>query len=228
MYSVCKIKNLTGSVNTLNGHEFGIDEIYTIQDSVRVTWSKSDNVISAINNGDYEIHNDSGSISGISAQISYLLNYLPHLMEIEKTPPFADPTHRTKRSAISAPVTCAKNDSTDVEYCLPYDKYCKGGTLVIKNAQFGDYVEAAVYDKDSVIPEAYRSALCENWPIVSTYIEKEFIEYLGQEHTIHRIRTDPLTARITQGLYVRLKYHAVDSGVDRTVVMNCDMTKEIT
>lgn len=227
MFTICKIKNLTGEITTLHGHEFQVNEIYTISDALRISWSTSDDVVSAIVNEDFEIHSDSGAVSGSSNQLDWLKNYMPHVMEIEKTPPFANPTHRTKRHAISAPVTCAKNSSTNVEYQLTYDKYCKGGTVIVKNADFGDYLTACVYDKDSVIPEAYRSAMCEDWPTVSVYIEKEYVEYLGNTYTVHRISTHPLTAKITAGLYVRLTYHAIDSGVDRTVVMNCDMTKEL-
>jgi len=223
------LKNNTDQEISLDvGHKIPASGSYTIDPANYGPFARSNDVLTLLAD-ETLTYNDGSNDLELSQAIDHLKGIFPtHLdASISSTPPFAEPIHRTKRSAISAPVTCTKNDSTDIEYCLPYDKYCKGGVLIVKNADFGDYVEACVYDKDSVIPEAYREALCEDWPKVSTYIEKEFIEYLGNTYTVHRIRTDPLTAKITTGLYVRLTYHAIDSGVDRTVLMNCDMTKEI-
>lgn len=223
------LKNNTAEDISLDvGHVVPASGQYTIDPANYLLFANSADVLTLLASGDL-IYNDGASDLELSPAIDHLKGMFPlHIdADVSSTPPFAQPLHRTKRSAIAAPVTCAKNAATDVEYLLPYDKYCKGGVLIVKNADFGDYVEAKVYDKDSVIPEAYRSALCEDWPTVSTYIEKEFVEYLGATYTVHKIRTDPLTARITTGLYVRLTYHAIDSGVDRVVLMNCDMTKEI-
>lgn len=71
-YAICKIKNLTGSIGTLNGHEFAVDEIYTVQDSARLSWASNDEVLAAIAAEDYEIHDANGAVSGISNQIDLL------------------------------------------------------------------------------------------------------------------------------------------------------------
>ena len=43
-YPICKIKNLKGVVDTLHGHEFAVNEIYTIQDMLYLSggehWNK--------------------------------------------------------------------------------------------------------------------------------------------------------------------------------------------
>ena len=81
-YSICKIKNKKGQVDTLHGHEFQIDEIYNIQDSIRNSWSSSDDVLTAIGNQEYEIHDSIGAISGVSNQMDHLKAHTP----IESTP----------------------------------------------------------------------------------------------------------------------------------------------
>lgn len=76
-YNICKIKNLTGETTILNGHEFTTAEVYTIQDVVRTTWMNSDAVLTAIADQDFEIHDSSGAISGISNQIDWLKDKAP-------------------------------------------------------------------------------------------------------------------------------------------------------
>jgi hypothetical protein len=128
---------------------------------------------------------------------------------------------------MSQKTTCPINDDTDIDYQLTAERYVKGGCLIVKNAEFGDYIVASVYDKDSVILEQYRATLCENWPVVSTYVEKEFIEYKGETYTVHKLNTAPLSAKISAGLYLRVGYNATDSGSAREVLLNYDMTKAL-
>ena len=157
-YSICKIKNLTGAVNTLNGHQFQIDEVYTIQDVARATWANEDTVLQAIADSDYQIHDSVGAISSISDQIDWLKNHTP--IKVDELQPFAEPTYRTKRNATGSIVSCPINQSTVIDFQMTEERYVSGGTLIAKNVEFGDYICAEVYDKDSVIPEAYRAALC--------------------------------------------------------------------
>jgi len=228
MFTICSIENLSGAELYLHGHTFSIGEVYSISDEVRVSWAESDSVISAITSGDVIVHGVSGAITeGISKQIDWLKNYMPHLLEVEKMPPFAEPLHRTKKDATSDIITCPKNTVTTVLYDVDEEMYVSGGDMIIRNAQFGDYVSADVHDTDAVIPEAYRPFLCENWPIVATYILKQYIRFEGRDYTVHTIDTKPLNAKITGGLKLRVSYHAVDSGVDREVGVNYDLTKAL-
>jgi hypothetical protein len=70
--SVCKIKNLTGDITPLYEHEFQIDEIFEITSDKREAWATNDDVLIAISNENFEIHNEDGAINGISNQIDWL------------------------------------------------------------------------------------------------------------------------------------------------------------
>lgn len=145
---------------------------------------------------------------------------------------FAQPTHRTKRYATDI-VTIAKNTNEIIDFQLPLELWTMGGCLLVENAEFGDYVTASVYDVDSVIPEPYRAALCEAWPVVATYIIKSYVkvEIPGtvQAGSISNIevQTHPLIAKITAGLYLRLTYHAVDAGLSRRAAVNYYLLKKL-
>jgi hypothetical protein len=146
--------------------------------------------------------------------------------------PFAIPTHRTKRNAVTGPeitgaTKCLKNASTEIKMKLTQELFASGGCLIIKNADFGDYVTAEVEDHDSIIPAAYRPALCEAWPLVSSYIEKEYIEYKGDLYTIHKLDTKPLAAKISSNLYLCLHYFAINTGIDREVLVNYSLSKKL-
>lgn len=146
--------------------------------------------------------------------------------------PFAQPTYRTKRNA-SGVVACALNVTTVVDFQMTSTLYVSGGMLIIENAEFGDYVTAEVYDTDGVIPAPYRAALCEAWPSVAIYVLKLFIPVrvpgsvqAGSVSQIE-INTYPLNAKITPGLYLRMSYTAVNSGLGRRVGMNYYLAKKL-
>ena len=227
MYSTCKIKNLTGSVTTLHGHEFAVDEVYTIQDSVRVSWATDDDVIEELVHTNFEIHDESGTVSGLSNQIDWLKNYMPSHVNIDSQPPFAEPTHRTKFTAAASIATVAADDTEHIDYQVTAERHVYGGSLIVKNAEVGDAISACIYDKDSVIPSAYRSALCEDWPTVATYIEKHFVPANGTCNTYDEICTYPLNAKITAGLYMRITYTSTSEGSARKVGVNYKMVKEL-
>lgn len=145
---------------------------------------------------------------------------------ITETPPFATPSYRTKHDATPSITSVTANDHVHIDFQLTAERYVSGGCLVVKNAQFGDYVTAEVYDKDSVIPEAYRAALCESWPVVALYTIKEWVRYQG-DYTVHEIDTTPLNAKITAGLYLRVTYYAVDAGSTREILINYNLTKKL-
>ena len=140
--------------------------------------------------------------------------------------PFAVPTYRTKLNATANILTVAPNTNEHIDFLLPAERYVTGGSLCVKNAELGDYIEASVSDDDEIIPSPYRAALCEAWPIVATYIEKHWVEVSG-EYTNMKINTYPLNAKVTAGLYLCIKYFAVNSGADRKVAVNYHLTKKL-
>lgn len=74
-YGICKIKNETNEITTLNGKEFAIDEIFKIEDEVRISWATCDAVIISISEENFKIHDSVGEIVGISNQIDWLKEY---------------------------------------------------------------------------------------------------------------------------------------------------------
>ena len=226
MFSVCRIKNKSGAATTLRGHYFEIDELYTIPDPLRVSWATSDEVIAAIGSGDFAIFDDVSEL-GISEGVDLLKNVVPVKAEIEKEPPFAEPTYRTKYDATDELITCEPDTVTSIDFEMPEELYVHGGAIVVKNAKFGDSIVAQVRDDAGLIPEAYRAALCEAWPVVAEYVPKQFIHYLGGEYTVHCICTKPLNAKITAGLTLRIAYDATAEGLDREVAVNYMLTKKL-
>jgi hypothetical protein len=95
--------------------------------------------------------------------------------------------------------------------------------MFIDNPEIGDYITAEVYDLNSIIPEPYRAAVCEAWPVVSRYIEKSWI---GESGT-YKVSTYPLNAKISAGLSLRVTFYACDRGTTRRVAMNYDLTKKL-
>lgn len=147
--------------------------------------------------------------------------------------PFAQPTFRTKRAKTSSVTSINANSSQTIDYLITADRYFFGGSIIIENAEFGDYFTAEVYDADSVIPSPYRSALCEAWPTVAVYVEGEFVEAQNPGTvtsggvSIHHIDGRPLSAKVTAGLYMRITYYAVNSGLTRRVAMNYGAVKKL-
>lgn len=76
-YSVCKIKNISGEIKQLHEKEFAIDEIFTIADEKRQGWANNDDVLKAIAEGIFEIHDEVSVISGIAEQIKWLQLHFP-------------------------------------------------------------------------------------------------------------------------------------------------------
>ena len=141
--------------------------------------------------------------------------------------PFATPTFRTKRNATESTIEILPGGAESIDFLLTVERYVSGGALLIQNGEFGDYITAEVHDPLEVIPVAYRAALCENWPTIATYIEKEFVEIRDGVHCIHKIDTYPLNAKITAGLCLRITYHAINSGNTRKICANYNLTKKL-
>jgi hypothetical protein len=177
-----------------------------------------------------------GSEENAITDYVYTLNNQPRSTTVVSQPdpaPFAQPTFRTKRNATLDIVTIAPGADSDIQFQLTAERYVSGGSLIVENAEFGDYVVAEVEDVDGVIPVPYRAALCENWPVVATYIEKEYVEVTTPGSvqsgavTVHRIETAPLNAKITAGLYLCIHYYAVSGGLDRKLAVNYHLTKKL-
>ena len=219
------IKNVDTVSHTYNGQVIAASSQYTIQSQAeQMAFAASDILLAHISSGLAVINNGTADISGISTQISYLLGGSVGVTSLPEALPFAQPTYRTKRSAVASVSSCAINTSQAIDFQLTAERYVSGGKILVENAEFGDYVTASVYDLDSLIPSPYRAALCEAWPVVGEYIVKEFIDPLTQSVEVN---TYPLNAKLTAGLYLRVTYFAINAGSTRNIAVNYYLTKKL-
>jgi hypothetical protein len=141
-------------------------------------------------------------------------------------PPFATPEYRIKHYKVDK-VDCEANNTAEVDFLVASEIYIYGGSAIVTNFEIGDWIEAGIYDEDEVIPEAYRAALCENWPLVASYVVGEYLlpKYAGV--ATFEINTKPLIAKITAGLYLKVIYHAINAGNTRSLYTNYFMLKKL-
>jgi hypothetical protein len=224
-----KVKNNKEINDIWCGQEIISQEYYILQSIEEVNWANNSKVLSDIGSGNLIVNNGINDITDTAEAINFLKNLLPIETKVvsQIVPPFAEPTYRTKFNAIDNIITVPVNESTVIDYRLTTEKYVSGGCIIIQNAEFGDYITAEVYDKDSIIPEAYRSFLCENWPSVCKYIEKQFLKVIDSSNCINEINTAPLNAKINAGLYLRVTYYPTNVGLDRNVCLNYYLTKKL-
>lgn len=231
-----RIKNNDLVNRTWGGKEFTPGEIYTLQQVDYTNFVTSAILFTDVGSGKALV----GSLDSFFTDPIKGWEFLEHegsdevvITSLPELQPFALPAYRTKRNAIASPVTIAPGAIATIDFQLTAERYVSGGCIIIENAEFGDYCIAEVIDIDGVIPAPYRAALCENHPTVATYIEKEYIK-LSTPGSItagsisrNDIDTYPLNAKITVGLYLRVTYVAVNSGLNRRAVVNYYLTKKL-
>lgn len=169
--------------------------------------------------------NDSDRID-FESNFKALSNDKVNSREILKLPdaqPFSCPTFRTKRDSTAEIVEIAPGETKVIDYILTEERYVHGGSLVSEGSQLGDFISAEVIDVNGLIPAPYRAALCEAWPVVVRYINKEWITPTG----VHDINTYPLNAKVTQGLVLRINYTAINQGTTRKLGVNYFLTKKL-
>lgn len=223
------IKNNTQETKTWYNLEFAADQEQQIAASnpaLLAKFASHDPLLVAIANGEALVGNGLQYFTTISEQIDWLKGDVPPKIDsnITNKTPFADPIYRTKYDGIDAIVEIAPGAAEDMDFQLVEERYIKGGRIVYANAQLGDHVHAEVYDKDGVIPEEFRAALCENWPTVAAYIDVTWINPTSGEL---QMDTAPLIAKVPAGLYFRLRYHACAEGTTRKVAVTYFLLKEL-
>lgn len=149
------------------------------------------------------------------------------ISELPPAEPFAKPSYRTKRSAIETLMKCAPGESKVIDCILLEERHVYGGAIIVHGGVLGDYVQAEVNDVSGFIPVPYRAPLCEAYPIVARYIEKEFLDVKMDGYAKLEIDMRPLVAKITPGLSLRVIYNATSGGGDRDIVVNYGMAKKL-
>lgn len=147
------------------------------------------------------------------------------ITKLPESQPFAEPTYRTKDNGTAAPVIVENGANGNIDYTMPAELYVSGGTMIIKNVQFGDWVECTIMDPSGTIPAPYRPVTCEAWPLVNTYIIKKYLEVYDSGSIWYKqgVDTRPLVAKLTPGLVLRITYHAVggdQNSASREVLVN--------
>jgi hypothetical protein len=166
-----------------------------------------------------------GIVLSVSTAIS-ILSGQDYTVKVSSLPPFAEPNYRTKRDSTSSWATCLEDQDTSIDFILAEERYVTGGEIIYKNAKQGDYLSASVYDIYGGIPELYRSSLCENHPVVASYLVKKWLKPTDGYDSF-MIDTYPLNAKITAGLSLRVTYHASAIAGDREVAINYHLTKKL-
>lgn len=162
-----------------------------------------------------------------SAAIEDIIDTTVQSVDVESLPdpaPFAAPAYRTKWDASPDVVTVEASQEEQMDFQMQEERYVHGGSIVYDGVKLGDWLEAQVVDRDEVIPEPYRAALCEDWPIVASYILKH---YLASGSGKVDINTYPLNAKITPGLVLRVKMHTTSDSGTRKFATNYLLTKKL-
>lgn len=74
-FSVCRIRNVSGSEKTWCGVILQDDEFYSISDHMRIEFALSQRLLDAIDDGDAQIWTGSSQVTGATNQKNYLQDY---------------------------------------------------------------------------------------------------------------------------------------------------------
>lgn len=226
-----KIKNLDTSAHIWCGQEIAADGTYLLGPGEAARWAINDTFCTALFGSLAQVlDEDDEAISSPLAALEALRGIIS-TVDVEALPPFAEPLYRTKLAATAAGVTIEPGASGNIDFTLSAERWIYGGEGLIINAEPGDWFEAQVVDANSIIPEAYRAALCEaspGWPVVNTYVIKQWVMVPGAgQNAMFKINTYPLIAKVTQGLVLRTIYHATSAGSARVVYANIHKTMKL-
>ena len=219
-----KVKNGTLALDIWMGMSIESDAEYVLSAAEYPAWKSDPKVIQDISDLKLLVHNGSAYLASGPDAVNYFLENATKNVNVVGSPPFAEPSFRTKRNRTSTLATIPPGQTVNIDYYITSERYVHGGAVVYSNAVLGDTVTAEIMDLDGIIPEPYRPALCEAWPSVSKYIEGEWVP---EGNGRHEINTYPLSAKISAGLYLRLTYTAVNSGSDRKMGINYYLTKKL-
>ena len=226
MYNYCVVKNISNKQLTIHGIILEMEQTYRIQDSERVGWMESDEVLSWLTNGQIAIGNDIEFFTSISDSIDWLKNKNRQTVEVAKQTPYAEPLYKTKNNAVPEVAVVAPNSQANIDLFLTEERYISGGEIIIYDALPGDWIQAQVVDINKILPLQIK----ENDLVVSEYISRRWIaaNKTFDIPTVAKIDTRPLNARIIAGLALRVVYHADGGGESpRKVFVNYDMSKKL-
>ena len=151
---------------------------------------------------------------------------LPTPVEVKDQPPFAKPDFRTKRNGAVTWIDVLADEVKNSDFHILSELYVSGGECIVIDSKKGDWISAEVVDKDGVIPLAYRDELAEDYPTVAEYVVRANLPP-KQGSSIYTLDTYPLNAKISSGLYLRIKYHASSESGTRSFISNYYLTQKL-
>ena len=220
-----KVKNKDAVACTWGGLAFAANEERIIEDSDLESLRKDTQFMHDVADSLAEISSESSTFTDPIKAWDYIQGSQIEAKVVEQPEqhPFASPDYRTKMAKTPSMVNIAPGSSEVIDLVITEERHVAGGKLILKNAEFGDYVSAEVIDLNNVIPEIYRPVICENHPTVAKYVEGMWIEP-GKKNEID---TKPLNAKITAGLVLRVTYYATTEGGNRSCGINYYLTKKL-
>jgi hypothetical protein len=149
---------------------------------------------------------------------------------VTQQPPFARPDYRTKRDGSPTWMDVNAGEVVNCDYTCPEERFVSGGECIALNAQKGDWIKAQVVDAHGYIPEPYRAAVAEAYPVIAEYVVRANLrpKTSSSDGYIYILDTYPLNARITQGLVLRVAYNASLVPGVRSFTTNYYLTRRIT
>jgi hypothetical protein len=150
-----------------------------------------------------------------------------NFVEVVKLPesqPFSAPTFRTKRDSSETILEMIESETKEIILEINEERFIHGGEIVFVGSKIGDYFEAEVCDPNGVIPEDIRSTICENWPIVTKYVNRQ---WLPDGSGLLQVVTKPLNAKIPQGLFLKILFKTCQKLGQREFGVNYYLTKKL-
>lgn len=210
MYTICKIKNISGEYKELCGKGFDANDIYEIPEERRLTWAENDDVYSSIINEEFIIlDSNDEALTSINDQITLLRNELTKKVI---TTPFSDKTGYNF-AGLGASFTIAANTTSDLEVTLPTGTYdFDGVSLTTFPIIYGDLGTMKVKDDSngtySGYPNYVLNQFATNWNIDPNKCEKMM----------------PYPARVYTGMKLCITY-TNNSDTEKNIYMNISLHK---
>ena len=222
---MARITNLDSVAHSWGGVYIGASAYYeTANDTEDKAFAADATFCTDLSNGLASV-SVNGAVLAWNNALTYLAQKIADVY-VKATPPFAQPDYRTKRDATTGWISCASNDTQEIDFQLSEERYVTGGEIIFSGTKKGDYITAEVADPGNLIPEAYRSALCESHPTVARYIVKKWIKPTDGFDSF-TIDTYPLNAKISAGLVLRVTFHASAAEGTRELAVNYHLTKKL-
>lgn len=183
--AIKEIKNISGVTKTYAGQQILNQATYAISSAEELTFASDLSLISDVSLGVVEVYKDASLLTA-AIGLQYIQNVLPPSITPTALP---DPANFRFRGDATSWTTCSPG-STNIDLSIAEERYVDGGTIVVKDANPGDYCVFQV-----VHPQA---------GVVEQFVNKWFVIPGTGEMKVAVYR-----AKVPAGLSIRIIYHNV-------------------